>query len=174
MTLSKWTASPTVRGKVRPSDSLALNADLGATAHSPACPLSPFSPGSPLSPIRPLSPVSPGEEKERSHEHPLQRWSHTYRWMNHIEHLDLLCPPSVPSPPEQHLSHPSRLSLADQDCHELQESLGYQGDQCTDWEGSCCLLTGWKDGLGGQGGSAAGATAGVRSLLCHKLREERV
>lgn len=93
--------------------------------------------------------------------------SHIHTWTSQIEHLGLPCPPSVLSPPQQHLSHPARLSLADQDCHELQESPGYQGDQCTDWEGSCCLLTGWKDGLGGGGLSAAGATAWAKSLQCH-------
>lgn len=107
------------------------------------------------------------------HEHPLPHPSHTHRLINHMDHLCLLCRPSVLSPQEQHLSRPCRLSRADRDCHELQESLGYQGDQCTDWVESCCLLTGWKDGFGGQGGSAAGVTAGVRSLLCCKLREKQ-
>lgn len=83
------------------------------------------------------------------------------------DHLGLPRPLSVLSPPEQHPSRPARLSLADQDCHLIQESRVYQGDQCTDWEGSCCLPTGWKDALvGGGGGRATKGAAWEMSLQC--------
>lgn len=70
--------------------------------------------------------------------------------MIHIkQYLTLPCPPSALSPLELHPSRLFHLYLADQDSHEPQESPGYQGDQCTDWGGSCCPPTEWKNGLVG-------------------------
>lgn len=131
--------------------------------HRPA-PSPPFLLGH-LCPRSGLALLSHLEIEEQGYEQTCIRYPHI-QYINQIKHLGLLCPLSLPSPPVQHLFRPSHLSPADQDCHVLQESLGCQADQCTDWEGSCCLLTGWKGGLGGWGGCSAGATAWVRSLQC--------
>lgn len=90
--------------------------------------------------------------------------SHAHKQIHISTYLGPLSPLSPPFPQEQHPSHPSHLSLADQDCHEPQESLGYQGGQYTDWGGSYCPLTGWKDGLVGRGWRGTGTRVWVRSL----------